>query len=513
MNCRNFLQFEIIKPERMVGMSPENPAVAPAEAEKPKPETPGTKTPPDKTPEQKAEEAKKANQEGDSEQEDARRLAELIVSPPSQAEMDNVSKKIMNKMTKFEEEFKRDFKPEDILTPAFTEKILNKTRELLAFLTDHEKGVMEYIISVQPTEDEKTHFRTKYTKEGNLSFKLDEKASIRDLVIFLYLATEEGPDKVQLLKGMNPETGANFTKLGVLLKNSHRKLLEQRKADEAKQIDLKKLEDEATTALAKNKKYEEASVKYSEGKIDKNTFLQIIVDPTDRATVQRWLDAEETAKEAVPEEKKEDGDKTSDALKGVGLGALLERLIDKLTKLFDKLSVELEKAFGSFEKKTASIKSPLGGDKKITIKHEYEKGKGLTIEADAGNEIHSVTSGTVTNVDKDKGTVEITKDDKSKTIYTNVEPNPDLKTEDPATKIEPGKQMVIGKAASGDGIGFRYIDKNNVEQDPRTELFEKAGLVEKKPETAPAAPTAGTPQAPTAPPAVPATGAPATTPK
>ena len=53
MNCRNFLQFEIMKPGRMVGMGgPEAPAVVPAEVEKPKEEP---KEPVLRQPEQNAE--------------------------------------------------------------------------------------------------------------------------------------------------------------------------------------------------------------------------------------------------------------------------------------------------------------------------------------------------------------------------------------------------------------------------------------------------------------------------
>lgn len=478
MIYRNFLQFELLKPARLVKKEgePEAPPAAPAEAGKPKaPEAP---KPPSTAPAEQAQKGQEARQQSDAEKAQAERMAELIVNPPSQEEMDNVSKKFISKMTEAGEEFKKEFKPEDILTPAFAEKILDKTKKLLTSLNEREKDVVEYIISVPPTDEEKTQFRTKYTtKEGNLSFKLDEKDSIRDWVIFLYLATEEGPDKDQLLKGMSPETGAYFTRLGVLLKNSHQKLLEQRKADEAKKT-LRELAEKYKAPFAK---WEEES-KEDEAKARQN-LLESITDESDKQKLTEALPLLEQEKPA--EEDDDDGDedneKSSDALKGAGIGALLERLVDKLTKLFDKLSVQIEKAFGSLERKTTSFKSPLGGDKKFTIARGYEEGKGLTIAANADEEIYSVTSGTVTKADNKNKTVEITKDNGDRTVYKNIEPSAGLKTVDDATKIESGKQMVIGKAVSSDGIGFQYFDKNNTEQDP-TESFKKAELVEEKPE-------------------------------
>lgn len=301
-----------------------------------------------------------------------------------------------------------------------------------------------------------------------------------------------------------PEQNAEQNRQKREIESAERVEAEKKLAEQTADTEKAKQEEAIKTMKELTKKYpgpleklekDIASSNYDPAKIEtaQKALIETITDTTDK---QKLIDAFKIVFPAKPEEKKEDTDKTSDALKGVGLGALLERLVDKLTKLFGKLTEELTKLFGSIEAKTKSIKSPLGGDEKITITHGYEKERGIIIAADAGKEIHSVTFGTVTSV---KGkTVEITKDDGSKTIYTNIEPAAGLKEGSDATKIEPGKQMVIGKAASGAGIGFRYIDSNNTEQDP-TDFFKKAELVEKEPETAP---SAGAPQAPTAPPAV-----------
>lgn len=209
-------------------------------------------------------------------------------------------------------------------------------------------------------------------------------------------------------------------------------------------------------------------------------FIDAVTDQADKQNLTKAFQITNPEKET--EEK--DSETTSNALKGAGLGALLEKLIDKLTKLFDKLSGEMEKLFGSFEKKTAKrILSPLGGDKKITIAKDYEAGKGITIAADANAEIYSVRGGTVTNIDRNANTVEITSaDGTSRVLYKNIIPDSSLKTGDEATQIAAGKQFLIGKAASNAGIQFQYFDSNGAEQNP-TEIFQKAELIEEKPKT------------------------------
>ncbi|MBI4994653.1 hypothetical protein HZC21_03345 [Candidatus Peregrinibacteria bacterium] len=242
------------------------------------------------------------------------------------------------------------------------------------------------------------------------------------------------------------------------------------------------------------KKYPEAFGKYEKETAEnpeqaEKALIEAIKDPTDKQKLAAALSVADPTK---PEEKEESSDKTSDALKGAGFGALLEKLIDRLTKLFDKLSVELTKLFGSFEKKAAKaeIKSPLGENKKFTIAKDYKAGEGITIAADANAEIYSVGNGTVTNIDKNANTIEITgPDEKSKIVYKNVIPDSNLKTGADATKIEPGKQLLLGKAASNAGIPFQYFDANGTERD-RTENFKRAELIEEKDSTPLAGPTA-----------------------
>lgn len=258
------------------------------------------------------------------------------------------------------------------------------------------------------------------------------------------------------------------------LTNATAEPTEAQKQEAAETVD--KIGENYPIVLAKFKQ----DIQDSQNNPDKiEAAKKAFLDAVTQEDKQKLAEALNVITSTKPEET-EDSDKTSDALKGAGLGALLEKLIDKLTKLFDKLSGELTKLFGSFEKKTAKrILSPLGGNKKITIAREYEAGKGVTIAADANAEIYSVGGGTVTNIDRNANTVEITgADGTSKVLYKNVIPDSSLKTGEGATQIEAG--ILIGKAASNDGIQFQFFDSNKTEQNP-TENFEKAGLIEEKP--------------------------------
>lgn len=163
--------------------------------------------------------------------------------------------------------------------------------------------------------------------------------------------------------------------------------------------------------------------------------------------------------EAMLQDAEDAKSKVTAAAEGLGFGVVLEKLIENLSKLFEKLGGMVERFAKSFEKTAFKLTSPLGGENKIVVLQKYEKDKSpLTIDAKTNTEIYGTVSGTVSKVEGN--TVEITTPSKIKILYENVTPGVQ---QDAA--IEAGKTK-IGKSVSDAGVAIRLFDTQDQEHDP-----------------------------------------------
>jgi len=157
-----------------------------------------------------------------------------------------------------------------------------------------------------------------------------------------------------------------------------------------------------------------------------------------------------------------------DSVKGLGFVAILEKLIDQLSKLAAKISGALERAFAKKDEPSEQpsfAKSPFGEDKKFKLKQSYEPGKGIAFEAPKDTQIFTVEPGKI-SVNGNVVTVTLRKG--SRIEYRNITAEPGINGQ----TIEAGKP--IGKVSQQGFVQLEAFDKEGGELDP--ELFLKPYL-------------------------------------
>lgn len=381
-------------------------------------------------------------------------------------------------------------------------------------------------------DEEKTAFQEKYKdRNGSLDAARigkdisEGKLPIRELIIFSRIL-DETPDLLSKQNEVVRQALEGASERCKALQSALEKQLQPKFS--AEQVD----------AVFKKEPYKEAYKKFlADNKQDE--FLAAITDPKDKETIAWAIAAEPTVKEktAVAEKFKDIIAKSDpeaigqavtsdppqmnfregkiakailadlqrvaeesaipDSIKGLGFMAILEKLIDQLSKLAGKISAAIEKEFAKKDKQGGEkpseqplrfAKSPLGEEngnsKKFTMARTWESGKGVEISAAPDTPIFAVGAGTLKEVGNNK--VELAADNGRKVIYENII----IESVFNNTKVAAGAK--IGKTGHQKTLSFRFFDGNGAEQNPEPLLADF--VAEKIPAQAPAqSPASATP--------------------
>lgn len=203
-------------------------------------------------------------------------------------------------------------------------------------------------------------------------------------------------------------------------------------------------------------------------------------------------------------EQKAQPSEAGDDLKKLGLGGLIERLIDKITALIEKLTGQLSNMFKPKEAEVTPFKtSPIEKNGHFTVVG-YDETKGLTLRAEGPNKkVTSVTDGKIKEVDRENNTVTV-EVGKNTIIYSGFKSIPVSITKD--APIKEGDELGTLK---DDTLTIKTLNGEGKSKDP-TDLLKTFIKPADKPATA-ATDTPAT--APATPPKPDAKTEPATPPK
>lgn len=151
-----------------------------------------------------------------------------------------------------------------------------------------------------------------------------------------------------------------------------------------------------------------------------------------------------------------------------GIAVTLERFMKKITELFEKLGVEMEKLFKGFEKKPEPkfSQSPIGNNDKFSISESFRAGgEGIKLKLDAPNsEVKAVSGGKVIKVEEDRVVLEVgSGEQKSQIVYKGLSPTQALV----GTEVQIG--ALLGKSKT-DSLNFQILDPGKKQVDPTSLL-------------------------------------------
>lgn len=348
------------------------------------------------------------------------------------------------------------------------EEAERKIGELYASLEPAERLLLSQIVPTQFTDQEKADFIKAYTKEDKLDTAAIEQ-KIREGALKpreYYMASQIIKEEKEKQKPAYSfeEIQAAFAKpdhkeaYGQFLKDQNtakflesipdpedKKKIKWAVEAEATEIEKKALADELKDTFPKTP--EELAAKLEKGELDyrRGKVCKGILDDLQKASEGESL---------IP-----------DSVKGLGFMAILEKLIDQLSKLAEKISGALEKAFAKKDQpseKPRFAKSPLGEEngnpKKFIIARIYESGKGMEIATPPNTPIFAVGSGTIKDLGNNK--IELVADNGRKVVYQNVI----IELGANNKKVDSGEK--IGKTGPLQTLTLQYFNEKAVEDDP-----------------------------------------------
>lgn len=512
--------LELFKPARLVWeeKAPEAaPAAAEAEPAKPKTSPPAAAERPD--PKAAAEKAAKVTAAGDAEQQEAKAAADALL-------LEDADRQTLTDFDKKYVEIMKEKDPEKAAKALVDHLLTLKPEKITAITTSFEAPV---------TEKEKTDFTAKHKNaDGSLNLDAVGKAidegtlSPREMTILSdILKNQQNPDaKNAEIIQKAAETLAKLTqalefqKVGLSFREVNRVIEANKDAykkylgDHDKEAFLKSITIDADREIMqraiekKPSEQEKAYVeKYTTLKDDHKTPKELAealakeelgyresvvgislittedidkwkkenpprIDETQEKELRDQL-AAWAEQEAQPSE--DGGD-----LRKLGLGGLIERLIDKITALIEKLTGQLSNMFKPKEAEVTPFKtSPIEKNGHFTVVG-YDETKGLTLRAEGPNKkVTSVTDGKIKEVDRENNTVTV-EVDKNTIIYSGFKSIPVSITKD--APIKEGDELGTLK---DDTLTIKTLNGEGKSKDP-TDLLKTFIKPADKPATTPA---------------------------